>query len=114
MLLILKLEGERFTWYKQKAWERDEILTNRGLELMEEAFSNVNIMEYRINVTACDSFHRVTVRRTTSKMNMQLLYQWSQMRTGVDLEVAHAVSRRQMESHAGTWLSLQCHLKSMA
>ncbi len=31
MILLIKLEGNQFDWYKQKAWERDEILTNRGL-----------------------------------------------------------------------------------
>ena len=66
MILIVKLEGERFTWFKNKAWERDEVLTNRGLELMQDVFSNINIMEYRINATACDSIHRVTVRKTSS------------------------------------------------
>jgi hypothetical protein len=69
MILILKLEGERFTMFKHKAWERDEILKKQGLELMQDAFSNINIMEYRIklNATACDSFHRVTVHKTTLK-----------------------------------------------
>jgi hypothetical protein len=69
MILILKLEGERFTMFQHKAWERDEILTKRGLELMQDAFSNINIIEYRIklNATACNSFHTVRVRKTTSK-----------------------------------------------
>lgn len=108
ILLILKLEGERFSWYKQKCWERNEILTNHGMELMKEAFSNINIMEYRINVTSCDIIHRVTVRRTTSKMNTQLLFQRRRTSTGVDSEVAHVVSQRKTE------LSLQCHRRSMA
>jgi hypothetical protein len=28
LILLIKLEGSRFDYYKQKAWERDEILTN--------------------------------------------------------------------------------------
>ena len=65
-MLLIKLEGSRFNHYKQKAWERDEILTGRGQDLMEEAFRDVNLMEYRISINNCDSFHRITVGRMTS------------------------------------------------
>jgi len=58
LILLIKLEGSRFNHYKQKAWERDEILTGRGQELMEEAFRDVNLAEYRISINNCDSFHR--------------------------------------------------------
>jgi len=33
---------------------------------MEEAFRDVNPMEYQISITNCDSFHRITVSRMTS------------------------------------------------
>jgi hypothetical protein len=66
LILLIKLEGSRFDYYKQKAWERDEILTSHGLELMEEAFRDVNQMEWRINIVKCDNFHRITVSRMTS------------------------------------------------
>jgi hypothetical protein len=42
------------------------MLTSRGQDLMEEAFKDVNLMEYRISITNCDSFHRITVSRMTS------------------------------------------------
>ncbi len=67
LILLIKLEGSRFDYYKQKAWERDEILTSRGLELMEEAFRDVNLMEWRINIMKCDNFHRITVSRISSQ-----------------------------------------------
>ena len=66
MILLIKLEGSRFEFYKQKAWSREEILTNRGMELMEEAFKDVNPREYRLNITNRDTFHRITVSRMTS------------------------------------------------
>ena len=66
LILLIKLEGTRFNHYKQKAWERDEILTCRGQDLMEEAFRDVNLMEYRISMNKCDTFHRITVSRMTS------------------------------------------------
>ena len=66
MILLIKLECSRFEFYKQKAWSRKEILTNRGMELMEEAFKDVNPREYRLNITNRDFFHRITVSRMTS------------------------------------------------
>ncbi len=66
LILLIKLEGSRFDYYTQKAWERDEVLTSHGLELMEEAFWDVNQMEWRINIVKCDNFHRITVSRMTS------------------------------------------------
>ncbi len=66
LILLIKLKGSRFDYYKQKAWERDEILTSRGLELMEEAFWDVNQMEWMINIVKCENFHRITVSRMTS------------------------------------------------
>ena len=79
---------------------------------MEEAFSNIIIMEYRINVTACDSFHRVTVHRTTSKNESQLSFQWRRIHTGVDLEAAHVVSQRKTKSNAGTWVVVSMSSKT--
>ena len=66
MILLVKLEGSRFDFYKKKAWSREDILTNRGVDLMEEAFKDVNPREYRLNITNCDTFHRITVSRMTS------------------------------------------------
>jgi hypothetical protein len=66
ILLITKLEGSQFEFYKQKAWSREEILTNGGIELMEEAFKDVNQREYRLNITNCDTYHRITMSRMTS------------------------------------------------
>ena len=52
VILLIKLEGERFNWYKQKAWERDnQILTELGLELMEEAFADVDVSNFWIDIT---------------------------------------------------------------
>ncbi len=66
MILLIKLEGSLFEFYKQKAWSGKDILTNRGMELMEEAFKDVNPREYRLNIINRDTFHRITVSRMTS------------------------------------------------
>ncbi len=72
-ILLIKLEGSRFDYYKQKAWERDEILTSCGLELSEEVFWDVNQMEWRINIVKCDNFHRITVSRMTSTNDYKVI-----------------------------------------
>ena len=66
VILLIKLEGSRFDFYQQKAWNRDEYLTNRGMDLMEEAFRDVSVRDYRINITECNAFHRITVSHMTS------------------------------------------------
>jgi hypothetical protein len=57
MILVIKLEGYQFEYYKQKAWSCEEKLTNHGMELMEESFKDVNHREYQLDITNCDTFH---------------------------------------------------------
>ena len=66
-------------WYQLSSWRGVNLIgtsrklgrrmrylqTSQGLELMEEAFRDVNLREYQINITNCDSFHRITVSRIT-------------------------------------------------
>ncbi len=67
VILLIKLEGERFNWHKQKAWDRDnQYLTELGLELMEEAFADVHIRDYMINITKAKTVHKCTVSRMKS------------------------------------------------
>jgi hypothetical protein len=67
VILLIKLEGECFNWYKQKAWERDnQILTELGLELMEEAFADVDMRDFWINITKENTVHTCTVSRMKS------------------------------------------------
>ena len=66
MILLIKLERSRFDFYKQKAWSRQDVLTPRGVDLMEEAFKDVHPREYRLTITNCETFHRITVSRMTS------------------------------------------------
>ncbi len=67
VILLIKLEGKHFNWYKQKAWERDnQILMELGLELMEEAFADVDIRDFWINITKKITVHSCTVSRIKS------------------------------------------------
>jgi hypothetical protein len=67
VILILKLEGKRFDMFKQEAWTRDDqVLTERGLALMEEAFKDVDVRNYQMNVMPEETCHRCTVSRTAT------------------------------------------------
>jgi hypothetical protein len=47
-MLLLKLESEWFGLYQHHAWEREEILTDKGMRLMEECFDGVKVAEYQM------------------------------------------------------------------
>jgi hypothetical protein len=67
VILLIKLEGEQFNWHKQKAWEKDnQLLTELGLELTEEAFADLDIRAYMINITKGNPVHKCTVSRMKS------------------------------------------------
>ena len=38
---IIQLDGDRFAWWKAQAWNRDQLLTEHGMALMEEAFKDI-------------------------------------------------------------------------
>jgi hypothetical protein len=68
VILLIKLKGECFTWHKEKAWERDnQLLMELGLELMEEAFADVDIRDYMINIAKGKTVHKCTVSRMKSR-----------------------------------------------
>jgi hypothetical protein len=76
VILLIKLEGERFKRHTQKAWERDnQLLTELGLELMEKAFADVDIRDYMINITKGKTIHKCTVSRmkSTSEYTVTIL-----------------------------------------
>ncbi len=63
VILLLKLEAEHFQWYKQVTWEWDDILTDKGLKLMEECFTNVGVQDYQITGIPIEDGHRATVTK---------------------------------------------------
>jgi hypothetical protein len=60
---IIQLEGERFAWWKEQAWNRDQLLTAHGMTLMEEAFKDVNIRDYAMKVVETETYTEATVSR---------------------------------------------------
>jgi hypothetical protein len=63
VILLLKLEAERFDFYQRQAWEREDILTDKGMRLMEECFDGVKPAEYQMNTVIVEGGHQVTVNK---------------------------------------------------
>ena len=63
---IIQLEGEQFAWWKQQAWNRDQLLTDRGMAIMEEAFNDVNVRDYALKVVETETYTEATVTRNVA------------------------------------------------
>jgi hypothetical protein len=65
VILLMKLEAERFQGYKNLALEREDTLTDKGLKLMEQCFTDVRVRDYQITVTPIEYGHRATAAKFT-------------------------------------------------
>ncbi len=57
VMLLLNLEGEQFRRYRQLAWEREDLLTDKGMRLMEECFEGVEVRDYIMSLVPIDNGH---------------------------------------------------------
>ncbi len=49
-IILLQLEGGCFNKWKRNAWGTDMPLTPKGMDLMKDAFTDVNVREYKLNM----------------------------------------------------------------
>ena len=49
-ILLLQLEGDCFNKWKGIAWGTDMPLTPKGMDLMKDAFKDVNVREFKLNM----------------------------------------------------------------
>ncbi len=61
IILLLNLESKRFGLYQRQAWEREVILTDKGMQLMEECFDGVKVAEYQMSIATFDGGHQAIV-----------------------------------------------------
>jgi hypothetical protein len=50
-LILLKKESTRYNKQKSLAWNHAHVLTPKGIKLMEEAFNNVNVQDFKVHLT---------------------------------------------------------------
>ena len=60
-LLIIRLEENHFEKYKALAWVRTEHLTPRGILIMENAFKDVGIRSFEVDIRQDGNCHCCTV-----------------------------------------------------
>jgi hypothetical protein len=65
-ILLLKLEGERYHQWKEKAWLRDLPFTPRGMDTMKEVFNDVNAREFRLSIEEDMTYYNVSVSKNAT------------------------------------------------
>ena len=50
-LILLKKESTRYDKQLSLAWNHAHVLTPKGMELMDEAFNNVKVQEFKVHLT---------------------------------------------------------------
>jgi hypothetical protein len=56
-LLLLNLEGERFNSGKEKAWNWDQPLTPKRMDIMRDVFDSVCLIEFRLSMQEDETHH---------------------------------------------------------
>jgi hypothetical protein len=102
-LILLKKESTRYDKACNLAWNHAQILTPKGMELMEEVFKNVNVQDFKFHFAENDDHHTAIVsKKSTSEreytMIIPRLIQWGQ-----DVESSHVDIQRRKGSPVTTW-----------
>ena len=61
---FIQLEGKRCAWWNQQAWNSDQLLPDRGMAIMEEAFKDVYVRDSALKVVET----KITLKRQWQKM----------------------------------------------
>ena len=63
MLLLLELECKRYRKHQAEAWNRDSVLTSRGILEFDESFNDLNHTQFRMTVTEREDVWVCLVKR---------------------------------------------------
>jgi hypothetical protein len=67
-LILLKKESTRYDKQHNLAWKHTQKLNPKGMELMEEAFQNVNIQDFKVYLTENDNqYTSIVSKKSTSE-----------------------------------------------
>ena len=62
-LLLLKLEGEGYSRWNLQVWNHDQVLTPKRMDLMRDAFANVDPRDYKMSKHEDNLNFEITVRK---------------------------------------------------
>jgi hypothetical protein len=65
-LILIKKESTQYNKQQSLAWNHAHILTPKGMELMDEAFNNVNVQEFKVYVTEHEYEHIANVSKKST------------------------------------------------
>jgi hypothetical protein len=65
-LILLKKESTRYNKQQDLVWNHAHVLTPKGLELMEEAFNNVNVQDFKVLLTENENEHSAIVSKKST------------------------------------------------
>jgi hypothetical protein len=73
-LILLKKERTRYNKQQNLAWNHAQILTPKGMELMEEAFHNVKVQDFKVYLTENNYQHTAIVsKKSTSERDSMII-----------------------------------------
>jgi hypothetical protein len=65
-LILLTKESTRYDKACNLAWNHVQILTPKGVELMEEAFKNVNVQDFKVHLEENNNHHTAIVSKKSA------------------------------------------------
>jgi hypothetical protein len=65
-LILLKKESTRYNKQQNLAWNHSHVLTPKGMELMEEAFNNVKVQDFKVHSTENKNEHTAIVSKKST------------------------------------------------
>jgi hypothetical protein len=54
VILLLKLESKQFHHFQELAWQREDVLMDKGMKLMEECFETMNVRDYQMSLVTME------------------------------------------------------------
>ncbi len=73
-LILLKKESTRYDKACNLAWNHAQILTPKGMELMEEAFQDANVQDFKVHMAENDNHHTAIVsKKSTSEREYTMI-----------------------------------------
>jgi hypothetical protein len=65
-MILLKKESTRYDKQLSLAWNHAHVLTSKGMELMDEAFNNVKVQEFKVHLTEHKTEHTAIVSKNST------------------------------------------------
>jgi hypothetical protein len=102
-LILLKKENTRYDKQKSLAWNHEHVLTQKGMELMEEAFNNINVQDFKVQLTENNNEHIAIVSKKSTSHREYSLNLPKSNTLGSRFGKCTCGFQRWKESHVNTW-----------